>query len=116
MKHLCVTGEGLLLVNNHDENIDVYLDDSPQVFRTLDIDGRQMNCSVTVGDRLLVGCRDRRIFVYDKRSLDLEKVFEVNESVHSMCAFKQDSLVAVGMSGGYVLILSCTHDVVKLVE
>ena len=116
MKHLCVTGEGLLLVNNHDENIDVYLDDSPQVFRTLDIDGRQMNCSVTVGDRLLVGCRDRRIFVFDKRSLDLEQVFEVNESVHSMCAFKQDSLVAVGMSGGYVLILSCTHDVVKLIE
>jgi hypothetical protein len=29
IKHLGVTGENLILVNNPDENVDVYLEDSP---------------------------------------------------------------------------------------
>ena len=44
-----------------------------------------MNCSVVTIDKLFVGCRDRRIFIYNKFSLELLKTIEVPESVHCMC-------------------------------
>jgi hypothetical protein len=69
-----------------------------------------MNCSLIVGDKLFIGCRDRRIFVYDSFSLELQKVIEVAESVHCMSAIKQDTMIAVGMTDGNVLILNCEDD------
>ena len=45
-----------------------------------------MNCSVVTVDKLFVGCRDRRVFIYNKFSLELLKTIEVPESVHCMCA------------------------------
>ena len=116
IKHLGVTGENLILVNNPDENVDVYLEDSPQVFQQLNIQQRQMNCSIVVGERLFIGCRDRRVFVYDKQTLELQKVIEVAESVHCFCALKNDTQVVIGMTEGNVLILDCSVDVVVLME
>ena len=37
VKHLGVTGENMIILNNVDENVDVFLDDSPKVFKHLNI-------------------------------------------------------------------------------
>lgn len=73
------------MMNNKEDNIDVFSTDSPHPVKMLNIQGRQMNCSVVTIDKVFVGCRDRRIFVYNKFSLELLKTIEVPESVHSMC-------------------------------
>ena len=66
VKHVGSVGEHLLLVNNSEDNVDVYGVDSPQVLKTLDIQGRQMNCSAELRDHVVIGCRDRRIYVFNK--------------------------------------------------
>ena len=75
-----------------------------------------MNCSIVIGQRLFIGCRDRRVFVYDKYTLELDKVIEVAESVHCFCALKNDTQIAIGMTEGNVLILDCSVDVIVLME
>ena len=64
-----------------------------------------MNCSVVTIDKLFVGCRDRRIFIYNKFSLELLKMIEVPESVHCMCTLNDFSQVAVGMTDGHVIVV-----------
>ena len=64
-----------------------------------------MNASVVTLDRIFIGCRDRRIFVFNKHSFELQKMIEVPESVHCMCALNDFTMVAAGMSDGHVLIL-----------
>ena len=64
-----------------------------------------MNCSAVTVDKLFIGCRDRRIFIYNKFSLDLLKSMEVPESVHSMCLLNDNTQVAVGMTDGHVMVL-----------
>lgn len=110
VKHLQTIGETLLLMNNKNDNIDVFSADSPQVLKTLNIQGRQMNCSVVTNDKLYVGCRDRRVFVYNKFSLELLKVMEVPESVHCMCTLSDFTCVALGMTDGHVMILGQDED------
>ncbi len=91
IKHIGATGTNLIFVNNVDENVDVFQDNSPNVYKQLNIQQRQMNCSIVVGERLFIGCRDRRIFIYDVETLKLDKVIEVAESVHCFCSMKNDS-------------------------
>ena len=50
-----------------------------------------MNCSVVTVDRLFIGCHDRRIFVYNKFSLELQKTIEVPVSVHCMATLSDFS-------------------------
>ena len=64
-----------------------------------------MNASVVTVDHLFVGCRDRRIFIFNKFSFEHVKMIEVPESVHCMCALNDYTKVAAGMSDGHVLIL-----------
>ena len=64
-----------------------------------------MNCSAVTNDKLFIGCRDRRVFIYNKFSLDLLKVMEVPESVHSMCLLNDNTQVAVGMTDGHIMVL-----------
>ena len=64
-----------------------------------------MNCSAVTVDKLFIGCRDRRIFVYNKFSLDLLKALEVPESVHCMCLLNDNTQVGVGMTDGHVMVL-----------
>jgi len=64
VKHMSSAGEKMVITNNSEDNVDVFLADSPQVIKELDIEHRQMNCSIVAGDFLLIGCRDRRVFVY----------------------------------------------------
>ena len=97
-------------MNNASDNIDVYSADSPNPIKTLNIQGRQMNCSVVTVDRLFIGCRDRRIFVYNKFSLELLKTIEVPESVHCMCTLNDYTQVAVGMTDGHVMVLGMSTD------
>ena len=92
-------------MNNKNDNIDVFSADSPQVLKTLNIQGRQMNCSVVTNDKLFVGCRDRRVFIYNKFSLELLKTMEVPESVHCMCTLSDFTQVGMGMTDGHVMIL-----------
>ena len=80
----------------------------------LNIQDRQMNCSIEVGGLLFIGCRDRRIFVYNNDSLELMKVIEVAESVHCMCTFKD--LLVVGMTDGNLLLLDCSVELTVLME
>ena len=111
VKHIQTIGETLLLMNNKSDNIDVFSADSPQVLKTLNIQGRQMNCSVVTNDKLFVGCRDRRVFVYNKFSLELIKTMEVPESVHCMCALNDFTQVAMGMTDGHVMVLGSDEEV-----
>lgn len=97
-------------MNNKEDNIDVYSTDSPNVMKTLNIQGRQMNCSVVTLDRLFVGCRDRRVFVYNKFSLELQKTIEVPESVHCMATINDFTQVAIGMTDGHVMIIGISSD------
>ena len=69
-----------------------------------------MNCSVVTNDKLFVGCRDRRVFIYNKLSLDLLKTLEVPESVHCMCLLSNNTQVAIGMTDGHVIILGSDSD------
>ena len=64
-----------------------------------------MNTSIVTVDRIFIGCRDRRIFIFNKSSFELAKMIEVPESIHSMCSLEDYTKVAVGMSDGHVLIL-----------
>lgn len=66
-----------------------------------------MNCSVLTSDKLVIGTRDRRIYIYNKFSLELKKSIEVPESVHCMTTLNDCSQVAVGMTDGHILVLSC---------
>ena len=97
-------------MNNKEDNIDVYSTDSPNVMKTLNIQGRQMNCSVVTLDRLFVGCRDRRVFVYNKFTLELQKTIEVPESVHCMATINDFTQVAIGMTDGHVMIIGISSD------
>lgn len=92
-------------MNSLDENVDVYSTDSPLPMKSLNIEGRMMNCSVMTADKLLIGTRDRRIFIFNKFSLELKKTIEVPESVHCMTALNECSQVAVGMTDGHILVL-----------
>ena len=69
-----------------------------------------MNCSVVTVDKLFVGCRDRRIFIYNKFSLELLKTIEVPESVHCMSAMNDFTQVAVGMTDGHVMVIGTNAD------
>ena len=66
-----------------------------------------MNCSILVDDRLFIGCRDRKIFVFEVASLILVKTIETPESVHCLCSFKSNRLLATGMTDGYIWLLDC---------
>ena len=70
-----------------------------------------MNCSVLTNDKLIVGCRDRRIFVFNKFNLDLLKTIEVPESVHCMCVLNNSSEVAVGMTDGHIIIIGTDTEI-----
>ena len=69
-----------------------------------------MNCSVITNDKLYVGCRDRRVFIYNKFSLELLKTLEVPESVHCMCTLSDFTQVALGMTDGHVMILGTDEE------
>ena len=45
IKHMGSVGEHLLIVNNQDNNVDVYATDQPHILKQLDLNGTQMNCS-----------------------------------------------------------------------
>lgn len=75
-----------------------------------------MNCSIIAGDFLLIGCRDRRVFVYQRFTLELSRIIEVAESVHCMCTLHGDKQVAVGMTDGNVVVFDCSSDVSVIVE
>jgi len=98
------------LTNSKNDNIDVYAQDSPQVLKSINIQGRQMNCSVVTSDKVFIGCRDRRVFIYNKFSLELLKTLEVPESVHCMCTLSNNTEVAIGMTDGHVIILGSDSD------
>ncbi len=70
IKHMATLGETMIITNNDQENISVFGYDSPQILRTLDIQNRQMNCSLVTADFLIVGCRDRRIFVFGRPNME----------------------------------------------
>ena len=110
VKHIQTIGESFLLVNNKSDNVDVFSTDSAMVVKQLNIQGRQMNCSVVTVDRLFIGCRDRRIFVYNKFTLELQKTIEVPESVHCMATLSDFTQVAVGMTDGHCMILGSAAD------
>ena len=110
LKHIQTIGENVMIMNNKEDNVDVFSTDSPNVMKVLNIQGRQMNCSVVTVDRLFIGCRDRRIFIYNKFSLELQKTIEVPESVHCMCALNDYTQVAVGMTDGHVMIIGMSSD------
>ena len=73
--------------------------------KVLDIQGRQMNSSIVTIDRIFIGCRDRRIFVFNKFNFELVKMIEVPDSVHCMCALHDYTQVAAGMSDGHLMVL-----------
>jgi len=110
VKHVNAISETLIITNNAQDNIDVFGADTPQVLRTLNIQGRQMNCSAVTADKLFVGCRDRRIFIYKKLSLELLKTLEMPESVHCMSPINGFSQVVVGMTDGHIVILSADEE------
>ena len=64
-----------------------------------------MNSSVITLDYIFIGCRDRRIFIFNKFSFELVKMIEAPESVHCMCTLHDFTKVAVGMSDGHIMIL-----------
>ena len=68
-----------------------------------------MNCSLDLFDQVIIGCRDRRLFVLSK-SLDILKVVEVPESVHCLCSLKDQTQIAVGMTDGHVIIYQVDTD------
>ena len=69
-----------------------------------------MNCSVVTLDKIFIGCRDRRVFIYNKLNFDLLKTLETPESVHCMCLLNNSVNVAIGMSDGHVLIVGNDTD------
>lgn len=73
-----------------------------------------MNCSIVQANRLFIGCRDRRIFVYDQNTLALQKIIEVAESVHCFCRLKNGKLLGVGMTDGNILLLETENDDVQV--
>lgn len=109
VKHMGTVGEKLVITNNAKDNVDVYAHESPQVLKTIDIQGRQMNCSLDLYDQVIIGCRDRRLFVLSK-SLDIKKVVEVPESVHCLCSLKDQTQIAVGMTDGHVIIYEVNNE------
>lgn len=66
-----------------------------------------MNCSADLTDYLVIGCRDRRIFVFDKHSAELEriKVIETPESVHSITVIRDETIIVIGMTDGNIMLL-----------
>ena len=64
-----------------------------------------MNCSVLTPDKLFVGTRDRRVYVYNKFSLDPIKTLEVPESVHCMALLEDCRKIAIGMTDGHVMVI-----------
>ena len=75
-----------------------------------------MNCSIVAGDYLFIGCRDRRVFVYQRFTLELSRIIEVAESVHCMCTLHEEKQVAVGMTDGNIVVFDCSSDVSVIVE
>ena len=67
-----------------------------------------MNCSITTNDRLYIGTKDRRIFVYGRRNLDHIGTIEVADGVHCFCHIDQMTKVAAGMQDGHVWILDAS--------
>ena len=64
-----------------------------------------MNCSMVADQRVFIGTKDRRIFIFNKYNLEQEAIIEVPETVHCMCLLKEMQQVAVGMTDGHVWIL-----------
>ena len=64
-----------------------------------------MNCSIVTADKIFIGCRDRRVYIYNKLNFDLLKTLETPESVHCMCLLNNGGNVAIGMSDGHVIIV-----------
>lgn len=111
LKHINSIGESLVITNNKESNVDVYGIDSDFIIKTLNIQGREMNCSIVTQDRVYIGTKDRRIFVYTKRNLDYLSVIEVPETVHCMCNLEDQTKVAVGMTDGHVWIIDASDNV-----
>jgi hypothetical protein len=88
LKHINTIGDALLISNNKDSNVDVFGIDSDFVLKTLNIQGREMNCSIQTEDRVYIGTKDRRVFIYTKKNLDYLGVIEVPETVHCMCCLE----------------------------
>ena len=64
-----------------------------------------MNSSVITLDFIFIGCRDRRIFIFNKFSYELVKMIEVPESVHCLCTIHDFTQVVAGMSDGHIMIM-----------
>ena len=64
-----------------------------------------MNSSTITLEYIFIGCRDRRIFIFNKVSFELVKMIEVPESVHCLCTLQDFTKVAAGMSDGHIMIL-----------
>jgi hypothetical protein len=105
IKHVNTIDAELMITNNGTLNVDVYGIDSECVLKTLNIQGREMNCSVVAGDRVLIGTRDRRVFVFTKHNLEMAACIEVPEEVHCMCLLSEGSRVAVGMTDGHLWLI-----------
>ena len=69
-----------------------------------------MNCSVVTIDKIFIGCRDRRIFIFHKHSLEYIQTLEVPESVHCMASLNEFGQVAVGMTDGHVLVIASENE------
>lgn len=65
-----------------------------------------MNCSIVTADKVFIGCRDRRVFIYSKSSFDLLQTLETPESIHCMALINNGTNIAIGMSDGHVIIVS----------
>jgi len=110
VRHIQVVGDSFLLTNGENDNIDVFDINQPVALKALNIQGRQMNCSIVTSDKVFIGCRDRRVFIYDKFNFDLLKTLETPESVHCMSIINNGSNVAIGMSDGHVIIVTNDSD------
>jgi hypothetical protein len=85
IKHINSIGDSLMITNSSDSNVNVYGIDSDLVLKTLNIQGREMNCSIETDERVYIGTKDRRIFVYGKRNFDHIGTIETADGVHCFC-------------------------------
>ena len=72
-----------------------------------------MNCSLMVNGMVIIGCRERKVYVFSS-TLQMQKVIDVPESVHCLCAMNQQQVVCVGMTEGHVMLLDVTGDDIKI--
>jgi hypothetical protein len=105
IKHINTVGDSLMITNSQDANVDVYGIDSDLILKTLNIQGREMNCSIVSEERVYIGTKDRRIFVYGNRNLNHLGTIECADGVHCFTLIDQMNKIAVGMQDGHVWIL-----------